>query len=164
MLLIKVSFLLNFLKFTQWPANAFSTPEQPLVLAVIGETSLATQIKTSLEGQLVQDKPVQVTIYANVRLWQQARQDRKLLHALFISGDMSRYWTEISTFLAADPVLTMADFPDFCAQGGMLNLVRAEDKIRFEANIEAARKASLTLNAQMLQLAEIVPTQRSQEP
>ena len=159
-LLIKVSFLLNFLKFTQWPANVFPMPGQPLILDVIGDTPMAAQIKKNLEGQLIRDKAMQVAIYTNIHLWQQAQQGRKPPHAVFISSDVSRSWREISAVLVAAPVLTMADFPGFCAQGGILNLVRDEDKIRFEANVDAAQKASLTLNAQMLQLAEIVATEK----
>lgn len=161
-LLVKVSFLLNFLRLTQWPPNAFQKPDQQLDLAVIGNTPIAAQIKKSLEGQLVKDnKTVQVTVYPDLQLWQQTG---KMPHALFLSNDMAKQWAEILPLLATAPVLTMADFPDFCAQGGVLNLVRDGDRIRFEANPEAAKKASLTLNAQMLQLAEIVSTQRNQTP
>lgn len=160
-LVIKVSFLLNFLKFTQWPPSAFPTPDQQLVLVVIGDTPMAMQIKENLEGQLIQDKTVQVVVYADVRLWRQAG---AMPHALFVSQNMSRQWPEILALVAAAPVLTMADFPDFCAQGGILNLVRDGDSIRFEANPEAAKKVSLRLNAQMLQLAEIVSTQRNHLP
>lgn len=160
-LLIKVSFLLNFLKFTQWPPGSFPAADQELLLAVLGEDPMAALVKKTLEGRLIKDKPIKVSVYANVQLWQQAG---KVPHALFVSHDMFRQWTDISAALATAPVLTMADFPDFCAQGGILNLVRDGDSIRFEANPEAARKASLTLNAQMLQLAEIVSTQKNEKP
>lgn len=157
-LLVKVSFLLNFLKFTQWPPNSFPVADQELALVVLGESPIARQIKKNLEGHLIRDKPVQVTVYASVQHWREAP---TMPHALFVSQEMSSQWAEISAFLAAAPVLTMADFPDFCAQGGILNLVRDGDTIRFEANPEAAKKISLALNAQMLQLAKIVTTQRN---
>lgn len=155
-LLIKTSFLLNFLKFTQWPPSAFPVADQKLVLAVLGESPIAAKIKTHLDGRPIRNKPVQVILYADVQLWQQAR---KMPHALFVTQDMAGQWSEILVHVTAAPVLTMADFSGFCAQGGILNLVRDGDSIGFEANPEAAKKVSLMLNAQMLHLAELVSTQ-----
>ncbi len=160
-LLVKVSFLLNFMKFTEWPASVFPPADQPLLLAVLGESPVATQIKQSLEGQLVSDRTIQVATYANLPAWRQAR---TMPHALFVSESISRQWTEVLALLVSHPVLTMADFPNFCAQGGMLNLVPHGDTIHFEANPGAAKKASLSLNAQMLQLAEIIPTKKEMAP
>jgi hypothetical protein len=33
---VKAAFVLNFMKFVEWPASAFQSPEDPIVLSVLG--------------------------------------------------------------------------------------------------------------------------------
>jgi hypothetical protein len=54
------------------------------------------------------------------------------------------------------PVLTVSDAPEFIARGGMLGLVVEENKVRFEANLEAVQRAKLKLSSQLLKLARVV--------
>lgn len=154
---IKASFLLNFMKFTRWPSDKYPIADHEFNLAVLGNSTVGAQIKKSLDGQFVNGLPVRVSIYANL---QPLRQTRIMPHAVFITETMAQQWPQIATIVAGQPVLTMADFPDFCAQGGMLNMVRKEDRIHFEANPDAARNAYLKLDAQLLRLANIVLTRK----
>ena len=158
---VKASFVLNFMRFTEWPPSEVAVAEQHYVLAVVGDTPLAAQIKKSLNGQLINNSPIEVIVYTDLPLLRRAH---SMPHALFVTAAMSWQWPEIAQFVAASPVLTIADFPDFCAQGGMLTLVHKEESIGFEANPEAARSAYLLLNAQLLQLANIVSTRRESTP
>ncbi|NLZ18151.1 MAG: YfiR family protein [Desulfobulbaceae bacterium] len=152
---IKASFLLNFMKFTRWPSDNLPIADHEFTLVVLGESPLSVQIKKDLDGQLIKGVPVRVSVYSNL---QPLRQARIKPHAIFLTEGMAQHWPQIANIVAGQPVLTMADFSDFCAQGGMLNLVRKEDKIHFEANPEAANSAYLKLNAQLLRLAIIVST------
>jgi dihydroxyacid dehydratase/phosphogluconate dehydratase len=50
-------------------------------------------------------------------------------------------------------VLTVSDLPHFAERGGMIGLVRQQDRIRFEVNRTAAEKANLVLSSELLKLA-----------
>src|SRR6185436_8299326 len=54
------------------------------------------------------------------------------------------------------PVLTVADTPGFAEQGVIVNFYRAGDRLRFEINLDAARRARLTISSRLLSLARIV--------
>ena len=62
----------------------------------------------------------------------------------------------VLTKLARLPILTVGDIADFAQEGGMIGLVEAEQRIRFNINLAAARQANLKLSSQLLKLATIV--------
>jgi hypothetical protein len=50
-------------------------------------------------------------------------------------------------------VLTVSDLPGFTGNGGMIQFMLRENKVRFEVNLTAAEKAGLTLSSQLLKVA-----------
>jgi hypothetical protein len=59
--------------------------------------------------------------------------------------------------LRGKPVLTVSPATDFLAQGGLVQLYRADSHLRFDIAAEAARAAGLNLNSRLLALARPVP-------
>lgn len=53
-------------------------------------------------------------------------------------------------------VLTVGEFEGFAKRGGMINFIIVDNRIAFEINIDAARRAGLSISSQLLKLAEIV--------
>ncbi|MGI6656676.1 MAG: YfiR family protein [Desulfobulbus sp.] len=155
-LLVKASFLLNFMRFTEWPTPVLHSAGQYLHLVVLGDVPLARMIRESLNGQRVNRQTVRVTIQPTLEAWQNTG---RMPQALFVTEPMRRHWRKIAPTLVDQPVLTMADSPGFCSQNGMLNLFAQGATIRFEANPDAAKRASLFLSAQMLNLAVITATE-----
>jgi hypothetical protein len=58
--------------------------------------------------------------------------------------------------LEGSPVLTVRDLPSFVSNGGMIQFILQDNKVRFEVNLTAAEKAGLTLSSQLLKLATAV--------
>jgi YfiR/HmsC-like len=54
------------------------------------------------------------------------------------------------------PIMTIADTPGFVQSGGTMGFVIVNNKVRFEINLESAKKAGLVLSSQMLELAVYV--------
>ena len=154
---LKAAFVLNFVKFAEWPAAAPSNTHAALVIAAIGNDPLAVEIKTILNGKLAQGRKVEVQLYRDVADWKQCGLP---CQALFVTVAAYAVWDEIRGALVGRTVLTMGDAPGFCAAGGMLNLYEKENRIRFEANPEAAEKEGLKLRAELLKLATIVKPEK----
>lgn len=150
---MKAAFVLNFLKFAEWPAAEQDDSESPLVIAAIGDTPFATSLKTILEGKLAQGRKVEVQVYRDVAAWAQTGSPSR---ALFVTPGAQSMWGELRERLAGQPVLTMGESPGFCAAGGMLNLYEQDDRIRFEANPVEVEKHGLKLRAELLKLATLV--------
>ncbi len=74
-------------------------------------------------------------------------------HLLFISASERKRLAETLAALPQTPLLTVGDQERFAEQGGMINLVLVEKKIRFEINIDAVERARLKLDPQLLNSA-----------
>ena len=62
----------------------------------------------------------------------------------------------VLSLVKAPNVLTVGDTESFARRGGVVNLVKRENKIKFEINVEAAREAELKISSKLLKLARIV--------
>lgn len=151
---IKAAFVLNFLKFVEWPEEHAGND---LPLAVVGESQLAEVLQDALSGKEVQGRTVRVQTFPSVAAWHQ--DGAAAGQAVFILPATVASWPDMRNELKKRPVLTISESPGFCAAGGLLNLFEQEGRIKFEANPEAARAAGLMLRAELLKLATLVKTE-----
>ena len=55
---VKAAFVFNFAKFIQWPAEAFKTPSDPLVICVVGQDQMANSLRETVNGNAIDGSPV----------------------------------------------------------------------------------------------------------
>ena len=65
--------------------------------------------------------------------------------------------------LKGAPVLTIGETPGFARNGGIINLILEDNKVRFEVNVQAAKDADLNISSRLLALARIIPEGRKAE-
>ena len=53
-------------------------------------------------------------------------------------------------------ILTVGETSKFLSEGGIINFVTHKNKVRFEINITAAKRADLKIRSQLLRLAKKV--------
>jgi YfiR/HmsC-like len=149
---VEAAFLLNFAKFTTWPQRH----DTELVLGILGEDPFGPAL------QLIKGRPVKGArlLVRQVSTLEEARG----CDVLFIAASESPRLAEILRCLRREPVLTISDLPGFIEQGGMIGLLEQERRIRFAINLEAVQYAALSLNAQLLDLAFEVRTERKHMP
>ncbi len=153
---LRAAFVLNFLKFAEWPAAALGDASASLVVAVVGEDLQSEALKRGLEDKEIQGRKLVVRVYRDAAQW---RREGTACQALYLTPATREAWAELRAELVGRPVLTMCESPGFCAQGGMLNLYQEDQRIRFEANPAAADKAGLKLRSTLLTLATIVKSE-----
>lgn len=158
---IKAAFVLNFLKFTDWPPSNPAAPSGELILAVVGEEPLAEQMRANLEGKQVQNRRLRVVAWSDPLAW---LAQAETTDALFVTAAARDDWPTLRAALAGRPMVTIANHPGFCATGGMLNLFEQSGRLRFEANPAAARSAGLRLRSDLLSLAILIETERTTQP
>ena len=148
---LKAAFLFNFLQFAEWPADAFATAESPIVLGVFGEDPFGRSL-----DQLVQDAAVNGR-RIEVRRYQRA-EEIEVCHLLFVN---LRNMTRLKAVLAAlqgRSILTVGDADGFLEQGGIIQFVMQDERIRLRINLDAATSAHVTLSSKLLRPAQIVTT------
>jgi hypothetical protein len=153
---IKVVFLLNFARFVEWPDAA--EPGRPLVIGVVGKDPFGDRLDKVVRGENVAGRPLVVKRFQ--RIDEVANCD-----LLFISRSEKPNLGKIMERLEGHAVFTVSDIPEFAENGGMIGLVRDEDKIRLHINVGASKKAAnFIISAKLLRLAQIVNTQSQFRP
>ena len=146
--LLKTVFIYNFAKFAHWPDGAWAAGETRLVLCVAGSDELAVTLER-LTGQSVGGHPVVVRPYAEGP----AGESCKLL---YIAGSEHGHFAGLVEQVALRPVLTISQIRGFADMGGMIQLYRDKDRVRFKINLAAVSASGLQLSARLLDLAELV--------
>jgi hypothetical protein len=146
---VKAAFLVNFAEFVGWPADARETDE-PVTIGVIGGDPFGG----ALDGIVAKKN-------ANGRRYVVRRckdlDDVEACHILFVTNTDAERTREIVRGLLERPVLTVGETKEFAQCGGIVRFFVHEDRVRFEINEAAARRARLKLSAKLLRLQKKAP-------
>ncbi len=151
--LLKAAFVYNFAKFVDWPATAFATDCSPLIMCIHGHEAFA-QFAAAMKGKSIANRPIEV--FDAHRSGTPAS-----CHLAFAGGDADADAADAADAHGlvrseAAGVLTVSDARNFVRGGGMVGLITVDNKMRFEVNLSASRKAGIRINAVVLRLAKSV--------
>lgn len=141
----KASFLVNFARFVQWPAE----PRPAIVLCVAGDDPLASVLQTSVAGRSIDGRRPAVRRLRRV-------DDPAGCHVLFVSASLQRQEADMLQRIKG-AVLTIGETPQFLRDGGMVRFYLEDARVRFQVNTRAAEAAGLRIHSQVLSLAAALP-------
>jgi uncharacterized protein DUF4154 len=151
---LKAVFLFNFTKYVGWPSAAFHGPADPLRICILGADPFGTVLEQTVRGEVVNERPLATQHIARVEEIDECR-------LLFVSASEEAQIPRILKYVAGKPVLTVGETDDFAESGGMINLLKEQNRIRFEINQDAAEQAGLKLSSQLLKLGRIVASRNN---
>lgn len=141
---LQAAFVYNFCKFVEWPEGE----NTELVLGLMGASDDTSHFE-SIAGKTARELAITVK--------QVNTQDELgACQLVFIAPDQAGQVPGILKKLAGQPVLTISAMEDFCKQGGMIQFVSIQGKMRFYINRTAAENARLSISSQLLKMAKIV--------
>jgi uncharacterized protein DUF4154 len=143
--LLKTAFVFNFARYTTWPPPS---PDGPFNICILGEDDFGTAAQY-LDGQHLQARNVDVR-------FRKVDDDLGGCQLVYVTQPLAGQLDSLLPRLHAERMLTVSDIPDFAARGGILGLKIVDNRIRFEANPLAAKRAGLRLSAQLLRLADVI--------
>jgi hypothetical protein len=138
---LKAAFLYNFALFTEWPAEVGST----LNLCISGSDPFGTEIDV-LQGKAVGERSIAVQRKAGA-------ESLAGCQIVFVASTAIGTLARVLAGVRGRPVLTVADSPGAARQGAALNMAVDQNRVTFEANLQAARSAGINLSAKLLRLA-----------
>jgi len=141
---LKAAFVFNFAVFTQWPEPVLPAGS-PLQLCAYGGNAMLEAL-ISLNDKLVNGHKVQLRQL-------DASAAARSCHVLVLDARDRERWTGLRRELAGANVLTVADDRQIGASGAVIALMNDHSRIVFDADLEAARQAHLTLSSKLLRLA-----------
>ncbi len=146
---IMAAFLFNFARYVEWPKDAFDAGDAPVMICMLGSAGFGDVVSQTVSGKKVAERPVRVNQTSNLM-------QTSGCHILFIGRDFEQSHRAAVAALGRSSVFSIADKEGFAAAGGIANFYRAENRIRFEINPGAAKKAGLKISSQLLRLAKVV--------
>lgn len=159
---IKAAFLYNFIKFVDWPKEKPSD-EKTITIGIIGKNPFGKAFEP-LEDKVAKDKKVIIKSFLSVEESELPREQIEAIrkcHVLFICRSEAKHLKKIIDSVRDHSVLTVGDMANFVESGGIINFVKEEEKVRFEINNTAARKARLDIRSKLLRLAKKVIDDRT---
>ncbi len=144
---VKAAFILNFIKFVEWPFPG-GIPGGKVRVCLLGGLPDAGPFR-ELEGQTVRGRVLDVDELSE-------NESAAGCAVLFLAGDQSRRLEQIIDRLAASPVLTIGDTDGYARRGVMINLLLENNRVRFEINASASRAAQIGISTKLLKLASRV--------
>jgi hypothetical protein len=151
---VKAVYLYNLARFIEWPAETPAPAGDQVVIGVIGDDPFGP-----LLDEIVRDKAVPEDQRLMVRRFTSLEE---VVNAdiLFISSSEAERLPQILKALEGSSILTVGEMDRFAERGGMIALKLEDKKVRFDINLEAARRARLKLSSHLLKLARIVGQRR----
>ena len=143
---LKAAYLFNFTKFVDWPPSAFPSDDSPFRLCVFGQDPFGRILDVLVQGETF--KSHRLIVVRPDRL-----QDLKACHVLFISRSERGRVEEILASLRGASVLTVGETDGFLDQGGLINFVRQNEKIRFEIREQPENPESPKISSKLMRLA-----------
>lgn len=144
---VRAAFLYNFTKFISWPDSAFADATANLVLCVTPEGQFSELLSRSLNGKISGKRRIQTQVVDQADELQGCQ-------VLYIGeGTQAQPWLEASRRF---PVLTVSRTEQFTDQGGIIQFVIEEGKIRFDINRAPADVIGLNISSKLLKIARNV--------
>jgi hypothetical protein len=141
---LEAVYLFNFAKFVRWPDGAASDGAFDLCLAGAPRSFNDTLNKT-VQGETMNGRALRV---------RDVSQPGELSGCDILYLDASA--KDLPGFIAASarqPMLTVSDAPEFLKNGGMLQFVLVDNRVRFNVNLIPVRRTGLSLSAELLRVA-----------
>jgi len=146
---LKFAFLYNFARFVDWPADAFSSPQAPLNICIIGRDPFDSDLEQEIAERTISGHPyVTRTLQANA--------DLGACHLIFLPAASDSSLPAILRQVAASNAITVGESAGFASRGGTVNFVLEGTRLRFEVNLEASQRARSRISSRLLSLAKIV--------
>ncbi len=139
---VKAAFLKNLTRFVERPGGGATW-----TICVVGEDPFGPALDA-----IAGDAGAGVTI--SVR--RVRSQDLAGCAIVFISGSEAARLAPLLAATKDAPLLTVGDPAGFAARGVILNFFLEDSRVRFEVNVDAAKRARLGISSRLLGLARIV--------
>jgi len=146
---VKAAFLLNFLKFVEWPEPVLANANAPMIIGILGDDPFGNALPETLHDESVHGHPLVLRRSHNL-------DDLRDCQLLFVARSESGHEAKILAHLRDAPILTVSDSDDFCVDGGVIQLYLENKKVHFMINQGVAQHLGLKVSSQLLSLAKVL--------
>jgi YfiR/HmsC-like len=134
----------DILEFVEFPPNS-PAGSATFCLCVRSDEKLSQMLARSVERKSISGRPVVARSSASL-------QAARACHLLFLTDCKSAVAAQLSG-RQFEPILTVSDIPGAQSEGGVVSFNFKGSQMRFEINVENAKKRRLLINSRLIQLS-----------
>jgi hypothetical protein len=141
---VKAAYIFKFFNFFEWNNSDTTIPKQPFRVGVFGDSAIYAALENLSKvsgGEGIIPKKINVG------------DSLKGLHLLFLSKSSSDSLQKIIQESQSLNILTVGEETSFCLKGGAVNFIIDNEKVKFEINRQAVKKAGIQVSARILKAA-----------
>jgi hypothetical protein len=146
---VKAVFVYNFSRFVEWPPQAFTAPDEPFVIGILGGDPFGARLDEAVRGERIDQHPLLVRRFRNLGEIGDCR-------ILYIDRSESAQLQQILAALDHRNTLTVSDLEGSSQHGVMIQFATENNRIRLRINVASARASGLTISSKLLRSADIV--------
>ncbi len=143
---IKAVFIYNFTKYIEWSDDNSS---DSFIIGIYGDSNILSTLQTISKKKMVKGRKILIKHFSDIK-------NLKKCHILFISSQVEETVSNTLLQIKGKNILTIGEIKNFSYDGGMINFLLVNGKIRFEMNLIALHQAGLKASSQLLKLALFV--------
>lgn len=146
---LKAAFIYNFSQFIEWPETAFSAPDAPFQICVVGDDPFGEILKP-MQKRKYHSHPIEIS-------YPKTLTEAASCHILYLDAvNKGTQWHDVVKSLGEAPVLTVTSSGDAMESGFCIGFVSRESKTRWNMNLAASRKAQLKVSAKLIEIAVLI--------
>ena len=166
---IKAAFVYNFIKFIDWSDEKNSDDSEAITIGLLGAGD-CTKAFGPIRSKQVKGKKIVIKQLGKLDKltelqkkdyprWKETIKELKKLQVLFICScedENPQIPVELLKALKDSGVLVIGETPGLLENGGIINFVTEQKKVRFEINAAVAERNGIKIRSQLLKLAKRV--------
>lgn len=145
---VEAAYLYNFGKFVHWPAEALAGVDS-FDICVLGRDPFGSKLEQLIANDQLSGKPIRKRLIAHTS-------EATGCAIVYVSDSEAANLHKILVALNGKGALLVSGLPHFLEDGGTIQFVLEENRVRFEVNLDAAQKNGLTLSSELLKVATSV--------
>lgn len=143
---VKALFIYNFTKHVEWPKGKINGK---FIIGVFGNSPVFDKLTVILKDRRIKDKEVEVK-----RI--NSSDQVEACDLVFIAKSDNDKLKEINEKADCYGVLIITEERDMAKKGSCINIIRQDERLKFEINDNAIKKEGLKISSQLYELAVIV--------
>ena len=143
---LKAAFIYRFIEYVEWDKNNNS---KTFEIGVLKESPITEMLVEISKDKKVKDKKMYIREYDDLN-------DIGFCDILFVSQNYDRPIEEVISKFGNKNLLIITEKIGYGAKGSHINFLISENKLKFEVNLSAVKKAGLKLSSQLLEHATII--------
>ena len=146
---VKSAYIFKFGNYVTWPEKTFADSLSPIIIGVLGDEPIAKELEKIAASHKTANRPVIVK-----RL--KANDNFSVVHILYVSNPLMKQLATYQQTLQSPPTLYITDSLEGIKEGGVINFVKDDNRIRFDISIPAAELNKIHLDASLFTVAKNV--------